>query len=1346
MKLNGNDTRISDYYLGLDVGTNSVGWAVTDKDYNILKFKGNAMWGIRLFDEAQTAKERRLKRTGRRRLERRKQRLNLLEMLFNNEIMKIDPLFFIRLHNSSLMYEDKDNSKGDTGKYSLFNDDNYCDRDYLKEYPTIYHLRQELIHSDEPHDARLVFLALHQIMKNRGHFLFETDTDDGSKTMSQAVTDFVEYLFNAYNITADFTDREKFEEILGSADLNISTKKKLLKENVIFNVDEEIPVDPLAIIDLISGATVKLSQLYCDDSLKDAEKKSVSLKGNIEDDYDVLNEILEDRVSLIVEAKTLFDVARLSQILGKHEYISDAKVELYNKNHKDLRTLKQFVREFKPDSYRKIFYLNDKEKNNFAAYSKYKTGSGDKGCTQEEFCKYLLTELKKPIEDNKENVKYSQMINEINNKTFITKLAGIDNGVIPNQLHRKELVKIIRNASKYLDFLNFVDSDGIKISDKLISVFDFKVPYYVGPLNTASPKHWVIRKDDKIYPWNFEKVVDTEKSAQQFIINLIAKCTYTGYDVIPKDSLLYSEYAVLNEINPLKVNGKPITVKVKQDIYNDLFVQSSKTVTKKSIKSYLLSKGLITKEDEISGVDDIIKSKLKSYHDFKAIIDRTGDKVMVDDIIQSILVFGDDKKMLKKWISKNNYNLEKDEIEKICRLKYKDWGRLSKEFLTEIYSPDDNGVAVSIIETLRSTNNNLMQLLSDDYKFSESADEILKNNMGADRTIHDMLDDMYITPSVKRSIWQSLRIVDEIVDIKKSAPKKVFVEVARGSKDEMKKRTKSRKESLVELYKNCNEESNYLFEKLQNEPENMLRKDALYLYYTQFGKCIYSGEDIDLELLLKGDKYDIDHIYPQSKIKDNSLNNRVLVKKELNRDKTNEYPIKSETRNKMYSFWKELSDKKLISEDKFLRLVRSTPLTEDELSSFVARQLVTTQQSTKAIATVLQEIYPKEMKVVYSKAGNVSDFKQEYDIIKCREVNDLHHAKDAYLNIVVGNVYDTKFTKNFFLNISKENYSLNRVFDYDTPGAWDKDKTIKKVKEYISKNNIRYTRMPHEVKGLLFDLQIMPAGKGQLEIKNGMDIEKYGGYNKVSGTYFFVVEHTEKGKRVRSIETVYLYKKSLYESDPIKYCTEILHLENPLIIVEKMLVGSFVEINNKRLSITGRTGKQYVCQHTYQFCLDQKHEEYIKCLLKYIERCNKANEELVPTAFENINADDNKELYDWFVERLKNKPYYALLGATVLKTLENSQDIFNGLSILEQSKILSEVLKAFKCDRQSSDLSLLNFNNNNENINEDNIKSKSKGKGIGSIYLNKSLAKTESAFLINQSVTGLFETKKDLLK
>ena len=44
-----------DYFVGIDVGTDSVGYAVTYDDYSLCKFKGEAMWGAALFEEAKTS-------------------------------------------------------------------------------------------------------------------------------------------------------------------------------------------------------------------------------------------------------------------------------------------------------------------------------------------------------------------------------------------------------------------------------------------------------------------------------------------------------------------------------------------------------------------------------------------------------------------------------------------------------------------------------------------------------------------------------------------------------------------------------------------------------------------------------------------------------------------------------------------------------------------------------------------------------------------------------------------------------------------------------------------------------------------------------------------------------------------------------------------------------------------------------------------------------------------------------------------------------------------------------------------------------------------------------------------
>lgn len=37
------------YYLGLDLGSNSVGWAATDEDYNFLRLKGKRLGVLESF-------------------------------------------------------------------------------------------------------------------------------------------------------------------------------------------------------------------------------------------------------------------------------------------------------------------------------------------------------------------------------------------------------------------------------------------------------------------------------------------------------------------------------------------------------------------------------------------------------------------------------------------------------------------------------------------------------------------------------------------------------------------------------------------------------------------------------------------------------------------------------------------------------------------------------------------------------------------------------------------------------------------------------------------------------------------------------------------------------------------------------------------------------------------------------------------------------------------------------------------------------------------------------------------------------------------------------------------------
>lgn len=90
------------------------------------------------------------------------------------------------------------------------------------------------------------------------------------------------------------------------------------------------------------------------------------------------------------------------------------------------------------------------------------------------------------------------------------------------------------------------------------------------------------KSNEKIYPWNFDDVVDKDKSAENFIMRMTNKCTYlVGEDVLPNQSILYSKFRVLNELNNLKINGEKPDVEVKKKIYNELFLTGNPVTTKR---------------------------------------------------------------------------------------------------------------------------------------------------------------------------------------------------------------------------------------------------------------------------------------------------------------------------------------------------------------------------------------------------------------------------------------------------------------------------------------------------------------------------------------------------------------------------------------------------------------------------------------------------------------------------------------------------------------------------------------------------------------------------------------------
>lgn len=1283
------------YYVGIDMGTDSVGWAVTDFEYYLLKERGQALWGSYLFDEGEGAQDRRMHRTMRRRTARTKQRLLLLQDLFAKEIAKKDPLFFLRINNSSLFMKDKDGRL--TTHDTLFADSGFTDKQYHTLYPTVYHLRAALL-AGEIKDIRLLYLAVHHILKNRGHFLFE------SQSFEAGDISLVKQKF--YEINAFLEDMEipmltldKLDDVmicLKDTKGSKREKQKMLAD--LLGTSKEKCL--LSIVKAITGGNVNLKELYNADENYD-EIKSFSFEKASFEEKDlpaITSAIGSDSVGLVLALKAIYDWSILCEIMGNEKFISLAKIKIYDKHKKDLTWLKEYIKEHCPQKYAAIFRKQAKA-NNYAAYIGMDRQKRLPKCSKENFYAFLKKTV--PISDER-------VLSEMDKGEFLPKQVSDANGVIPYQVHLQELKAILGNAEKYFPFLQ-EEQDGLTVSEKIIMLMTFRIPYYVGPLHTESKFAWAVRRKGfekiSITPWNFDKAIDADASEEEFIRRMTNKCTYLwGEDVLPANSLLYSEFTFLNELNNLKINGQKDD-KARKLIYE--YAKEHKKVTLKNCLSLLIRNGILptgSTTNVFSGTDGDFKSSLGSYCDLRFLGDlRETRTEMCEEIITWITLLSDKQRLERRIEKKYGNILSQDQIRRLKGLNYSKWGRLSKTLLDGIVSPlcaDENGELLTMIGAMRKTGENFMQLMSAKYGFAAAAEAFNAENSPTHVSLNAEINELRCSSSVKRAIRRTVALVNEIVKICGNAPAKLFIETAREVSDDSRKgkRTVSRKQQLTDLLKNCKTEERDWLTEIASRPDSKFNSDKLVLYYRQLGRSIYSGRPIALEQVFDTNICDIDHIYPQSKIKDDSLDNRVLVFKTENARKGDQYPLSEDIRSHMASFWAVLREKGLISAQKYERLVRSTPLTQDELADFINRQLVSTRQSTKLTAKILSKILP-ETEIVYAKAGNANAFKEKYKIVKVRELNDLHHAKDAYVNIVVGNVYNTKFNHNaaaYFQENGINSYNLNTLFEKDIMGAW-KVEDLGRILHILSKNSCKIVKMTLSGKGGLFDLNPVPAGKNAdlvpLKAHGAIaDTSKYGGYNKASTAYFMLVKSTgKKGKTMLSLEAYPLYLDKQTDGSKeakLAFCTEKQGLKDAEILFDNIKLNTLFCIDGSYAWLRGKTGNRVLWCNANQLFLQDRDVKYLKVISNYMRDRKKLNNPDLK-AGDQITAEANLSLYDTLTEKLSSQTYAGLSIRGQVPFLRQKRSTFAALSPENQCRVLFEVLHLMQCKSVSADLTLL---------------------------------------------------------
>ena len=443
------------YSIGLDIGTNSVGWAVINEDFRLHRYKHQNMWGAHLFDEAQKAATRRSFRSSRRRLARRKRRITLLQRIFDNEMQKVDPHFYLRLSESMLHVGDK-SSTLELDANILFADHSFTDKSYREKYPTIYHLRSDLFHNSAKQDIRLVYLALHHIIKYRGNFLVEGGVDNVISSFdSQNLQTFMDF------ISADESVAKKVKAILLNRSLSRSTRKSAIIELLQPSPDNKKTISEA--VGAVIGLKWNANKLFEDDSLE--AKGEFSNKNYEEQRDEIATAIGDDRYGLVETLESVYQWTIFSQFIRKDSCLSDIMIEKYDAYRQDLSDLKALFHEFIPQKYKTFFHGDAAE---FELYNNHKRNLDD-----------LYKSIKKQLgEVAKDDPRYQRFEKRAELEEFLSRQRIRDNGAIPHQIHQYELERIIYNQARYYPLL-------AQNRDKIISIFTFKLPYYIGPLKTG---------------------------------------------------------------------------------------------------------------------------------------------------------------------------------------------------------------------------------------------------------------------------------------------------------------------------------------------------------------------------------------------------------------------------------------------------------------------------------------------------------------------------------------------------------------------------------------------------------------------------------------------------------------------------------------------------------------------------------------------------------------------------------------------------------------------------------------------------------------------------------------------
>ncbi|MFM9320222.1 type II CRISPR RNA-guided endonuclease Cas9 [Streptococcus sp. ST16] len=1409
------------YSIGLDIGVSSVGYAVITEDYRVPAFRfkvlGNTekekikknLIGSTTFVPAQSAQGTRVFRVNRRRIDRRNHRIAYLRDIFQKEIEKVDKNFYRRLDESFRVLGDKSE---DLQIKQPFFGDKELETAYHKKYPTIYHLRKHLADADKNSpvaDIREVYMALSHILKYRGHFLTLDKINPNNINMQNSWIDFIESCQEVFDLEVS-EESKTIANIFKSSNNRQDKVKGILSyfPKELENKDKSIFKQ---LLQLLFGLKTKFKDCF---ELEEEPDLNFSKENYDENLENLLGTLEEDFSDVFAKLKILRDTILLSDMLtytgATHARFSATMIERYEEHRKDLQRFKSFVKQnLSEQDYLDIFgrktpdgFDVDKETKGYVGYISNKmvlTSPQKQKTIQQNFYDYISGKI-----TGIEGAEY--FLNKISDGTFLRKLRTTDNGAVPNQIHAYELEKIIDRQGRDYPFL-------LENKDKLLSILTFKIPYYVGPLSKGNNSRfaWIKRtisqdildnndedtRNGKIRPWNYHKLINMDETRDAFITNLIGNdIILLNEKVLPKRSLIYEEVMLQNELTRVKYKDKYgkthfFDSELRQEIINNLFKTNSKRVSSAMLLDYLENYTNLQAVEIVSGIEKgkSLNSTLKTYNDLKTIfseelLDSEIYQKELEEIVKVITVF-DDKKSIKNYLTKYFGHLEflnEERINQLSKLRYTGWGRYSAKLLLDIRDED---TGFNLMQFLRNDdeNRNLSQLISDSTLSFDSAIKSIQSKSTVEDDVFDEIKKLAGSPAIKRGILNSIKIVDELVQIIGYPPQNIVIEMARENMttEEGQKKAKTRKTKLESALKNI--ENSVLENGKVPLSDEQLQSEKLYLYYLQNGKDMYSLDKTGSPSPLyrdQLDQYEVDHIIPYSFLPIDSIDNKVLTHRENNQRKLNNIPDKETVAN-MKPFWEKLYNAKLISQTKYQRLTTSerTPdgvLTESMKAGFIERQLVETRQIIKHVARILDNRF-SDTKIITLKSQLVTNFRNTFHIAKIRELNDYHHAHDAYLAVVVGQTLLKAYPKlapeliyghHAHFNRHEENKATIRKYLYSnimrffnnpdskvSKDIWDCNRDLPIIKDIIYNSQVNFVKRTMIKKGAFynqnpvgkFNKQIAANNRYPLKTKvSSLDTSIYGGYGPMNSALSIIIIAERFNKKKGKIETV----KEFHDIFIIDYKK---FNNNPFQFLNDTSENGFLKKNNiNRVLAFYRIPKYSLMQKNdgtrmlfesksnlhkaTQFKLTKTQNElffHMKRLLTKSNLMDLKSESAIKESQNFIQTHQNE--FDNIADRLSNYSQKMLGETKSLQTLINGYNERPIKQIDNNEETIryyyDNFIKMFSFVKSGAPKDIINFFNDKYTVPR---------------MRPKPDRKMLDATLIHQSITGLYETRIDLSK